>query len=53
MNPSDTELLNVDDKTKGQNALADEVMRRCIQIVANVNKVKQPRLDRIQLYRDL
>src|SRR4051812_13769607 len=53
MNPSDTELLAVDDKTKGQDALAKEVMDRCIRIVANVNKVKQPRLDRIQLYRDL
>jgi hypothetical protein len=53
MNPSDTELLNLDDKTKGQDALAKEVMDRCIRIVANVNKVKQPRLDRIQLYRDL
>jgi hypothetical protein len=53
MNPSDTELLDVDDKTKGENALAKEVMDRCIRIVANVNKFKQPRLDRIQLYRDL
>ena len=53
MNPSDTELLNVDDKTKGQDALAKEVMDRCIRIVANVNKTNHPRLDRIQLYRDL
>jgi hypothetical protein len=27
-----------DDQTKGKNALADEVMERCIRIVANVNR---------------
>jgi hypothetical protein len=45
MNPSDTELLDVNDKDKGQNGLAKEAMDRCIRIVANVNKVKQPRLE--------
>jgi hypothetical protein len=33
----DAETLEIDDKTKGQNALADEVMERCIRIVSNVN----------------
>lgn len=49
----DAEVLDVNDKDKGEHALADEVLKRCVQIVANVNKYKQPRLDRIQLYRDL
>lgn len=49
----DAELLDVSDQTKGVNALAEEVMERCIRIVANVNRFKQPRLDRIKLYRDL
>jgi hypothetical protein len=35
------------------NKLADEVMERCIRLVANCNRFKQARLDRIQLYRDL
>src|SRR5438105_9433172 len=51
--PQDEALLELDDKNKGENALANEVMQRCMRIVANVNRVKQPRLDRIQLYRDL
>ena len=51
---TDAESLNsVDTTNKGENALAEEVMERCIRIVANVNRFKQPRLDRIQLYRDL
>jgi hypothetical protein len=49
----DEEALNLNDNDKGQTALADEVMERCIRIVANVSKFKQPRLDRIALYRDL
>src|SRR5712692_4525833 len=52
-NSSDAEALDLNDKDKGQNALAEEVMERCIRIVANVNRYKQPRLDKIQLYRDL
>lgn len=47
------EALNFNDKDKGHKALADEVVKRCVQIVANVNAYKQPRLNRIQLYRDL
>ena len=38
---------------KGVNALAEEAVNRAVQIVANVNRFKQPRLDRIRLYRDL
>lgn len=53
MNPSEAELLNIDDKTNGQDALAKEVMDRCVRIIANVNKFKQPRIDRIKMYRDL
>lgn len=49
----DEEALDFNDKDKGETALADEVTKRCVQIIANVNKYKQPRLDRIQLYRDL
>src|SRR4051812_49368107 len=53
-NSPNAEALNsIDDTSKGQNALADQVMERCIRIVANVNRFKQPRLDKIQLYRDL
>jgi hypothetical protein len=52
-NSQDAETLNLDDQNKGTNALAEEVMDRCIRIVANVNRFKQPRLDRIKLYRDL
>jgi hypothetical protein len=53
MDNSDAEALDVNDKDKGQNALAEQVMERCIRIVANVSKFKQDRLNRIQLYRDL
>src|SRR3954465_9408848 len=51
--PQDAALTDVNDKDKGEQALADEVVKRCVQIVANVNRFKQPRLDKIQLYRDL
>src|ERR1700712_4467975 len=51
---TDTEALNsVDTKNKGVNELADEATQRASRIVANVNRFKQPRLDRIQLYRNL
>ena len=46
-------LDSLDTKNKGINALADEAMERGIRIVANCNRYKQPRLDKIQLYRDL
>jgi hypothetical protein len=49
----DAEALDLNDKDKGKKALADEVMERCIRIVANVNRYKQDRLNRIKLYRDL
>src|SRR5438270_3703657 len=52
-NSQDAEALNLDDQSKGKNALADDALDRCMRIVANVNRFKQPRLDRIQLYRDL
>src|SRR5256885_12761437 len=51
--PQDVEALDLNDKDKGEKALADDVVKRCVQIVANVDRFKQPRLDRIQLYRDL
>ena len=51
---SDTEYLNQGNtKTKGQSSLADDVVERCFRITANVNRFKQPRLDKIQLFRDL
>jgi hypothetical protein len=55
MNPTAAEeaLTTGNLNDKGENALAEEVMQRCIRIVANINRFKQPRLDRIQLYRDL
>ncbi|HEY1747825.1 MAG TPA: hypothetical protein VGG11_13820 [Xanthobacteraceae bacterium] len=40
-------------KDKGVKPLADDVLQRCVRIVANVNRFKQPRLQRVQLYRDL
>jgi hypothetical protein len=40
-------------KSDGKQALADKVMERGYRIVANVNRFKQPCLDKIQLYRDL
>lgn len=43
----------IDAKDKGANALAEEVMDRCIRIVAQVNTFKRPRLTQIQKYRDL
>src|SRR4051794_15943928 len=52
-NSQDVEALDLNDKTKGEDALANEVMERCIRIIANVNRFKQLRLDRIQLYRNL
>lgn len=52
--PNDQQVLDsVDITNKGVNELADEALKRCIQIVANCNRFKQPRLDRIQKYRDL
>jgi hypothetical protein len=51
---TDTEALNsVDTQNKGEHALAEEVMQRCIRIVANVNRFKQPRLATIEKYRNL
>ncbi len=51
---SDDEILDsAPTETAGVNALAEEAVERCMRIVANVNRYKQPRLDRIQLYRDL
>src|ERR1043166_3980051 len=51
---SDAEALNsISDKTSSSNDLADQVVERCVRIVAQVNRFKQPRLDKIQLYRDL
>lgn len=47
---ADQEVL--DSVAKG-NELAEEAMERCIRIVANVNRFKQPRLDQIQKYREL
>lgn len=55
MSPNDERdaLDSVDTMNKGVNALADEAVNRSIQILANLNRFKQSRLDRIQLYRDL
>ena len=51
---SDKEMLDsADTKTKGQNALAEEALKRAVLIVGNVNKFAQPRLSQIQKYRDL
>lgn len=36
-----------------ESKLADQVMDRCIRLVANCNRFKQERLNRIQLYREL
>src|SRR5205823_13299400 len=46
-------LDSVDTKNAGKDALAAEAVKRCMYIVAQVNRFKQPRLDRIQLYREL
>ena len=40
-------------KTAGAQSLADIATDRATKIVANCNKFKQPRLDRIAMYRDL
>src|ERR1700710_2923429 len=50
----DQELLDsTDTKNKGANALAEDVLHRSEIIVANCNRFKSPRLERVQLYRDL
>src|SRR2546421_10462079 len=49
----DAAILNSGIADKGIQSLADEAVQRCIRIVANCNRFKQPRLDRVQLYRDL
>ena len=46
-------LEDVDTTNKGENELAEEAVKRSEYIVANVNRFKQPRLDKIQLFRDL
>src|ERR1043165_2624077 len=46
-------LDSIDTLNKGEKSLADEAVERCIRIVANCNRFKQPRLDQIQKYRDL
>src|SRR5436190_24077116 len=52
--PSDSEYLNQGGTVgDGKQALATKVMERCVYITANVNRFKQPRLDKIQLFRDL
>src|SRR5439155_14233600 len=51
--PQDEAILNASTAEKGIQSLADEAVQRCMRIVANCNRFKQPRLDRIQLYRDL
>jgi hypothetical protein len=33
--------------------LAEQALERCVRIVEQVNRFKQPRIERIQLYRDL
>jgi hypothetical protein len=50
----DSEYLNQGDtKSKNRQNLADDAVQRCMRIVANVNRFKQPRLEKVQLYRDL
>lgn len=54
MQPNTEEApLSIDTANKGQTSLADTAVERCVRIVANVNRFKQPRLDTIQKYRDL
>jgi hypothetical protein len=53
MSPDQEALDSIDDKDKGQKALADDAVERCMRIVANCNRFKQLRLDQIQKYRDL
>src|SRR4051812_28250485 len=49
----DATLTDFDDKSKGENSLATEITERAVRIIQQLNQFKQPRLDRIQLYRDL
>lgn len=44
---------SVDTANKGKEGLAEEALKRAEIIVPNVNRFKQPRLDRIKKYRDL
>ena len=53
MSSEQESLSSVSIVNKGVNEMAEEALRRCIQIVANVNRFKQPRLNQIQKYRDL
>jgi hypothetical protein len=46
-------LDSVDTVNKGKKELADEAVKRCMMIVAQVNRFKKPRLEKIQMYRDL
>lgn len=45
--------LDFNTRDKGRDALAEEVMERCIRIVANTQTFVQPRLSRIEMYRNL
>jgi hypothetical protein len=50
----DDAVLNAGDtKAKGAAALAEEAVKRATYIIPQLNTLKKPRLDRIQLYRDL
>jgi hypothetical protein len=51
----DEEILDsVDDKNKGEQSLADEITKTvAVRLIAECNKFKQSRLDKIQKYRDL
>jgi hypothetical protein len=47
------DLNDLNPKQGGEKELADKLLERAVRIVANVEQFKQPRLERIQLYRDL
>src|SRR5947209_7908082 len=51
--PEQQALNSIDTKNSDSKTLAEEATLRAVRIVANVNRFKQPRLQRIQLYRDL
>lgn len=50
---SDREALDLNDKDKGEPQLADEVLRRCVYIIAQLEQYKRPRLQQIEKYHEL
>lgn len=49
----DGALDGINDRSKKEQSLAEEIVERCVRIIANVDDFKRPRLQQLQKYRDL